>query len=762
MPKFRIKSRDYKYSLVKYQEGEKMKKEEKKMRNYALHIVLFLITLCLQVNSIRAQQTVWIEQELPQTMSGSALADSGDDLLVFTRNFSDVIFFFDTQINSWTEVNLGAQQTFQKVMASGNTAFAYSDDYIIAYSSILSQWDTLSYEGNVIDPTGVSITKGFGCGDLLAYFITDANMFYVFDAEQAQWKQYNYGIVVNASGINRFWAADVYAGAIFIRNGNDFAKNITYSLITHSFAEKDQGGWYYYPDDIMHGGYVSFYNNGVNEFKYFGYSATTNEFTSVTFPATYEVLNFASSISPRSFDLKDIYVYTCGYATGDQLNRDYFVKSYSTKTGSWHSLTFSCDPVNCTCPAEWRRGGSFSIGKYFCGTEYTVGLWKFYGTTGTHIGEIPDLFATPSSANVICGGTVAVGIGNHNLWFHNFATEQSKHKYYPPNNDVHFAGVTASENYCLIFRINTTSDTMQVFFFNGNTNNLQSIEVPKGNATPVATSKVCGTFIGGPNNEAIFYSEEKDSVIIYSFSEQYGSFHAKNYLMVLSWSTSVLFDASTAQIYEKNFQIRPEGIGNNIIFAKSGEMEFTAYSGISKNWSAKQTNQLINGYQAGNEIAIGYSVSNAKYWGYSAYNDTYYELVPEGNWLIPGSLAGGKTAIVMRTSKVYAFSSGIVNSIEEDFASDIRNYSLTQNYPNPFNTSTNIRYQVSSNAHVTIKVYDILGNEVETLVNEYKPAGRYEVEFIPESNIKQPASGIYFYQLKAGSYIQTKKLILIK
>ena len=110
-----------------------------------------------------------------------------------------------------------------------------------------------------------------------------------------------------------------------------------------------------------------------------------------------------------------------------------------------------------------------------------VGIWKFYGTTGTHIGEIPGLFATPNYVYFICGGTVAVGIGNHNLWFHNFATEQSKHKYYPPNNDVHFAGVTASENYCLIFRINTTSDTMQAFFFNGNTNNLQSIEVHKGN-----------------------------------------------------------------------------------------------------------------------------------------------------------------------------------------------------------------------------------------------------------------------------------------
>ncbi len=537
-----------------------------------------------------------------------------------------------------------------------------------------------------------------------------------------------------------------------------YAKNIAYSLITHSFAELDQGGWYHYPDDLMNGGYVAFYSNGVNEHRYIGYSAITNQFTSVTFPSSFDVLNFCSSISPRSFDLEDIYVYTCGYATGDQLNREYHVKSYSTKTGNWYSLFFNCDPVDCSCPADWRRGGSFSIGQYYCGTDYSVGIWKFYGTTGTHIGEIPGLFATPSNVAFICGGTVAVGIGNHNLWFHNFETAQTQNKYFPPNNDVHFAGATASENYCLIFRINTTSDTMQAFFFNGNTNNLQSIETFSGNANPVATSKVCGTFIGGPNNEVIFYSEEKDSVVIYSSSEQYGTLNAKNDLMVLSWSTSVLFDASTCQIYEKNFQINTSGIGNNIIFATSGTMELTAYSGLTKNWTTKQTDQQINGYQVGDEVAIGYSVGATKYWGYSAYDDAYYELVPEGTFVSPSSLAGGKTAIVIRSNKIYAFTPGDVSPVREDVNTTVNNYSLYQNYPNPFNPSTKIKFAISSRQFVTIKVYDILGNEVATLVNEEKPAGNYEVEF--EGG--ELSSGIYFYQIKSGSFVQTKKMILIK
>ena len=86
------------------------------------------------------------------------------------------------------------------------------------------------------------------------------------------------------------------------------------------------------------------------------------------------------------------------------------------------------------------------------------------------------------------------------------------------------------------------------------------------------------------------------------------------------------------------------------------------------------------------------------------------------------------------------------------------NFTLLQNYPNPFNPSTSIQYAISSRQFVTIKIYGLLGNEIATLVNEEKPAGSYEVEF---SGTTLP-SGIYFYQLKVGSFIQTRKMILMK
>ena len=102
---------------------------------------------------------------------------------------------------------------------------------------------------------------------------------------------------------------------------------------------------------------------------------------------------------------------------------------------------------------------------------------------------------------------------------------------------------------------------------------------------------------------------------------------------------------------------------------------------------------------------------------------------------------------------------------------------LYQNYPNPFNPSTKIKYTIPTSPSnpspyqgegkrerfITLKVYDVLGNEIATLVNEEKPAGEYEVEFtVGQEFLPVQPSGIYFYQLRAGQYVETKKMVLLK
>ena len=84
------------------------------------------------------------------------------------------------------------------------------------------------------------------------------------------------------------------------------------------------------------------------------------------------------------------------------------------------------------------------------------------------------------------------------------------------------------------------------------------------------------------------------------------------------------------------------------------------------------------------------------------------------------------------------------------------------NYINPFNPGTNIRFTISELRITILKVFDVLGNEITTLVKEEKPPGTYEVEFNTATVNRNLASGIYFYQLKAGEFIQTKKMVLMK
>lgn len=108
------------------------------------------------------------------------------------------------------------------------------------------------------------------------------------------------------------------------------------------------------------------------------------------------------------------------------------------------------------------------------------------------------------------------------------------------------------------------------------------------------------------------------------------------------------------------------------------------------------------------------------------------------------------------------------NSIESDESGLLNEFYLEQNYPNPFNPTTKIKFSITDvgtgPALFSLKVYDILGNEVAILVNEHKAAGKYEIEFNTtetHNGVSLP-SGVYFYKLQSGSFISVRKMILMK
>jgi len=169
---------------------------------------------------------------------------------------------------------------------------------------------------------------------------------------------------------------------------------------------------------------------------------------------------------------------------------------------------------------------------------------------------------------------------------------------------------------------------------------------------------------------------------------------------------------------------------------------------------------LVQSMAGGNGSAF-YSIDGGDTW--NAFN----EGLPQGNPsaeirnIISFSgnfLAGVRGNPLFTSSGVYARPIDFTTTGVQKETEILENYHLSQNYPNPFNPSTKISWQSPVSSHQTLKVYDILGNEVATLVNEYKSAGKYEVEF----NGEELPSGVYFYQLRTGSFVETKKMLLLR
>jgi subtilisin family serine protease len=150
-------------------------------------------------------------------------------------------------------------------------------------------------------------------------------------------------------------------------------------------------------------------------------------------------------------------------------------------------------------------------------------------------------------------------------------------------------------------------------------------------------------------------------------------------------------------------------------------------------------------------------------------NDIHYAIssgpysIPNGSTvMVAFALLGGITLADLQTSADAALAKwleikALVN-VEEQKQEVPTTFRLNQNYPNPFNPTTEIRYQTSEVGNVSLKIYDVLGREVASLVNESKPAGIYTVQW----NASSVPSGVYFYRVVAGAFVETKKMILMK
>jgi hypothetical protein len=184
-------------------------------------------------------------------------------------------------------------------------------------------------------------------------------------------------------------------------------------------------------------------------------------------------------------------------------------------------------------------------------------------------------------------------------------------------------------------------------------------------------------------------------------------------------------------------------VGNEVVVGG----EFRSAGGVSANGVARFNTQTNTWSTLGTGSSNGVSIGGV--------SGGVYALAVSGNEVYVGGRfisAGGVSAI-----GVARWNSG-TSRVEQLSPTAPKTFLLEQNYPNPFNPSTTIRYQLPVASEVKLEVYDVLGKKIATLVNERQSAGSYQVVW----NASGLSSGTYFYRLQAGTFTQTKKMILVK
>ncbi|MFO7525652.1 MAG: YCF48-related protein, partial [Ignavibacteriaceae bacterium] len=202
-----------------------------------------------------------------------------------------------------------------------------------------------------------------------------------------------------------------------------------------------------------------------------------------------------------------------------------------------------------------------------------------------------------------------------------------------------------------------------------------------------------------------------------------------------------------------------DGTQDKVKFTTDGGQ---TWSTLTKPYMNQTTDLIIDGRDYFGRINVTVAGLYGSIFGFEeGWSHAYIQNSYTNNWLYSiAAIRQGNTVHkwISGMGGIILYRNDYITGIEDEYDFTVKEFSLYQNYPNPFNPSTKISWQSPVGSWQTLKVFDVLGREVATLVDEYRDASYNEVEF----NSAGMASGVYYYQLKAGSYVETKKMVVIK
>ncbi len=491
-------------------------------------------------------------------------------------------------------------------------------------------------------------------------------------------------------------------------------------------------------------------------YELIGYSASSNQYSTISILD--QSLSGGSSPAPTSAGEATSYVYDF-YKSGVSYQRHYY--GYDTRRGEWNDKIFDYSYSQCTF-ATPVGGGSFGAPWMYYNQGKVISNFIYSGLDGQWQTLTPGLlYATPVPTGA--GGTAYWQGDATHLWGYDVAGNRGSliETSYDQYGNRH-----QGMNFCALSRWTAASDTMEVYFYNSDQNTW--IREFQKKATLDSYAGGASVFIMRAQEpdqteyEYLLYSPYLHTIVKHQLSGTVKWYRATRFLAIAATDIrSLLFDARDGTVYEKNFSFADNKLTDSAaVYLESSNNALHGFSALSSHWTTIQQTDAIAGLYVTGLIGVAWTANFSKVYTYNGI---------QGNWVEktfvttdPSGIAyaGDRTGLLVLNGDLYAFSPDIEAptsvGMEEPLIPEV--FSLAQNFPNPFNPTTTIRFEIGDWELVTLKIFDMLGREVVTLVNEKKPAGSYQIPW----NANGMANGVYFYRLECGKNMEVKKLILLK
>lgn len=710
--------------------------------------------ILLFASMIYGQNAEWVSTQLPNGVPSSFSYSIGATCIMFADDTSSAVHAFNIYDGQWETLLAPTQNDWTDVEADGNVALAWNDEVIVGYSSLTGTFDAINYTGSLMSLSG----NEAGCIDNFAFFVTDA-AFFVFDASEGTWQSFGYtspGAGVNSGGVSG--KEDFIYLTLDITNSPPMTV-VTYSGITKTF---DQLVTEYLSNFILldHGFVFKNYNSTPN--MCFGYSAyngliktkSSDEYITINSPSV-----GSDCVTP---------LICCLFISREDLgggNSRRFFWVFNTALGDFAETTYDYDYGGTHYdPSISGCGGSFAfetVNNKDRGGIIECYLYDAQSNSFSH-------FDTPlyhwGSNNLNGGGSVLDGFDQSKFIFYN--TETLEHQ----TAQTHWVdGISpginerTSANYwsAFVYKIFNT-DTIKVMSYHAPTNNLIEWEIISNLNTGSDAGPDLFWFLLG--NQLHVYAPLYDKWIQYDLTNVNARKSHGNYLYLhdTALDQCIIYDAELDD--EFIFPRPTSAMHYDSLYVQYYDGKYYAYS-ASKNDTATFTAGQYTYQYFADYIGV-FATSYFDLFVYDSFTNIFLSLTltaEQGRRRL--FWPGGKTALVLTDNGyLFAYKPGIISSVENGGRNIIpETIEVSQNYPNPFNPTTTISYTLTEVSEVTLTVYDATGHWVTLLQQKTQQPGKYHLQWDGRNSSGQLVStGVYFYRLQAGEFVDVKKMVLMK